>query len=232
MNQLAAITASYWVALLVTFLCAVTTSGVSAQSPLDVGLHFSPQIRYISSSAPDGVQRRVTTSGRDGLALGATAGGYLEYALTDHWYVRGGIDVAYKRNRYATQRTVAEVDTVRNGSNFISYASIELPVALLYRFGYRRNYDSFLLGVATTLTRWGGDPKITSSFNGTSDNSIAYPKHTVTVFGGYETYLSEVLVLGIEPYVSYVPTEFRIENATTSTVRFEAGISLRVHLDN
>ncbi len=205
---------------------------VLAQSPLDVGLHVSPQLRYISSSTPDGVQRRVTTSGKDGLAVGAVAGGYLEYALTDRWYVRGGIDIAYKRNYYATQRTVFEVDSVSSGRNFISYASIELPVAILYRFGYRRNYDTWLLGVATTLTRWGGNPRILSTFSGSTRDDVDYPRRSVTVFGGYETYLSSVIVLGLEPYLSYVPTKFTIENATTSKVRFEAGLSLRLHLDN
>ena len=203
-----------------------------AQSPLDVGLHLSPQLRYISSTAPDGVDRRVTTRGKDGLAVGAVAGGYLEYALTDRWYVRGGIDVAYKRNYYATERTAFEVDSVSTGRNFISYASIELPVAILYRFGYRRNYDTWLLGVATTLTRWSGNPRIQSTFSGTTAEDVDFPRRSVTVFGGYERYLSSVIVLGLEPYLSYVPTKFTIENSTTAKVRFEVGLSLRLHLDN
>ena len=225
-------TATYRLLLLLLLGGGLGYGSVSAQSPLDVGFHFSPQLRYISSSAPDGIQRRVTTQGTDGLAVGAVAGGYLEYALSDRWYVRGGIDIAYKRNHYATQRSLLEVDSLATGRNFISYASIELPVALLYRFGYKRHYDTYLLGVATTLTRWAGEPRVRSTFSGTTKENIDYPRHTLTVFGGYERYLSSVIVLGLEPYISYVPTKFTIENATTSQVRFEAGLSVRLHLDN
>ena len=207
-------------------------ANLHAQSPLDVGVHFSPQLRYISSSPNGNSPSGHLTRGKDGLSLGAGAGAYLEYAITDRWYVRGGIDVAYKRNRYATERVMPELDTVRSGSNFISYTSIELPVAVLYRFGYKRHYDTFLVGLGTTLTRWEGSPQFRSSFSRPSKAALDYAPHSLTLFGGYERYLSSVVVLGVEPYLAYVPTRFLLENSTTAKVQAEAGISVRLRLDN
>ncbi|MCP9234979.1 outer membrane beta-barrel protein [Lewinella sp. JB7] len=221
--------------MLLVFL-ALLSVPVSAQSPLDVGGHISPQLRYISS-ADRGVEVPTTgsfTSGKDGLSLGIGAGVYLEYAITPNWFVRGGVDLSYKRNQYGVRKTFVESDSTISGTNQIVYSSIELPLSVLYRFDFLPNGDSFLLGIGTTVNRWGGNPRAFASFfhrRGVKE-FVDYPRHTVTVFGGYERYLSNVIVVGLEPYLSYVPTRFNLETTTSAKVQVEAGLSLRFHLDN
>lgn len=210
------------------------TASLSGQSRLDVGMHFSPQLRYIGSSAKEPAPGAPLTRGKNGLSVGAGVGGYLEYEITPNWYVRGGVDFSYKRNTYATERNYREIDTVRTGSNLIVFSSIELPVAVLYRFDYLRNGNSLLLGVGTTLNRWNGSPRLWSTFSrdASVSNAVKFPGRSFTVFGGYEHYLSNTLVLGLEPYLAYVPTRFELEATTTSKVLVEAGLSVRLRLDN
>ena len=224
---------SFLVRITCWLVCTVTAAlPVYAQSPLDVGVHFSPQLRYISSSPNGDGPRGNLTTGKDGLALGAGAGAYLEYAITDRWYVRGGVDVSYKRNTYATERLIPELDTLRRGSNFISFTSIELPVAVVYRFGYKRHYDTYLVGVGTTLARWNGAAQVRSSFTRPRKDMIDYADQSVTIFAGYERYLSYLMVLGVEPYLAYVPTRFALESNTMAKVQLEAGLTVRLRLDN
>ena len=220
---------------LIAFAVSSFTPSLRAQSPLDVGIHFSPQLRYISSTPLDDAPTKgILTSGKDGLSVGAGVGAYLEYAITPHWFLRGGIDYSYKRNHYATERAYPEQDTVRKGSNQVIFTSIEIPVAVLYRFDFLKNDNSFLLGIGTTLNRWNGNPRLFSTFvnRRSAKDAVEYAKRSVTVFGGYEHYLSSTVVLGLEPYLAYVPTRFSLETTTTAKVQLEAGLSLRLHLDN
>lgn len=221
--------------LLAGLLALLSTAPLAAQSPLDVGFHFSPQLRYLSSEAlGEAPSNGSYTRGLSGLSLGAGGGLYLEYEVTPHLFVRGGVDLSYKRNRYRTERVYPELDSVERGRNQVIYTSIEVPVALIYRFDYLRNGNSFLVGVATTVTRNTGAPRAWTTFGdrGAISEQIDYPARTVTVIGGYEHNLSSSVVLGLEPYLSYVPTRFRLETATTTRVAFEGGLSLRLRLDN
>ncbi|WP_116126569.1 hypothetical protein [Lewinella sp. IMCC34183] len=220
---------------LLLLLLTLFSLGVRGQSPLDVGIHFSPQLRYLSSSDRyDPPASGSYTRGLDGLSMAAGGGVYLEYEVTPHWFVRSGIDLSYKRNRYAVERVFIESDSVVRGSNQIVFTSIEVPLAIIYRFDYLNNGDSYLLGVATTLTRNTGMPRAFTSFadRGSAKDKISYPAHSLTVFGGYEHNLSPSVIVGVEPYLSYVPTRFDLERTTTTTVRVEAGLSLRLRLDN
>ncbi|MBB4079902.1 hypothetical protein GGR28_002529 [Lewinella aquimaris] len=216
-------------------LLGLLTAPASAQSPLDVGVHFSPQLRYITSSqTAEPPAKGSYTRGKDGLSLGVGAGVYLEYAITPNWFVRGGVDLSYKRNTYGVDKVFVESDSTVSGNSLIVYSSIELPLSVLYRFDFLPNGDSFLLGAGTTVNRWGGNPRaFTSFFNRRSVKEyVDYPQRTVTVFAGYERYLSSTVVLGLEPYLAYVPTRFRLETTTSSKVLIEAGLSIRLHLDN
>jgi len=233
MNKLTVLTRLRCTLLSLLPVCLLLTPA-AAQSPLDVGIHFSPQLRYLHSSPTEGKAGTVITSGNDGLAVGLGGGAYLEYEITPNWFVRGGLDLSYKRNHYTTQRSYRELDTVRQGSNLIVYTSIELPVAVIYRFDFLRNDNSFLLGVGTTLNRWNGTPRHWSTFaqRNSLKDAIEFSRRSVTVFGGYEHYLNRTLVLGLEPYLAYVPTRFKLETTTTTRVQLEAGLSVRMRIDN
>ncbi len=206
-----------------------------SQSPLDVGVHFSPQLRYISSS-PVGEEPTTGafTRGKDGLSLGGGGGVFLEFEVTPYLFVRGGVDFSYKRNGYAVEKVMPEADSVVRGSNQIVFTSIEIPMALIYRFDYLPNGNSFLVGAGTTLKRFNGNTRAYNSFAGRRnlESKITFPAQSFTVFGGYETYLNDLLVLGIEPYLAYVPARFAFETATTARVQMEAGVSVRLRLDN
>ena len=220
-----------WLALIIFLLPAFA----SAQSPLDVGIHFSPQLRYLSSAAMGDVPETGTyTRGRSGLSMGAGGGVYLEYEVTPNFFVRGGVDLYYKRNYYRTERVYTELDSVASGRNQIVFSSIEVPVALLYRFDYLPNGNSFLVGIATTVNRSTGAPRAWSTFgnSGNIKERIDFPARTITLIGGYEHYLSSSLVVGLEPYLAYVPTRFSLESTTTTKVQMEGGLSIRLRLDN
>ncbi len=215
--------------------CILPPSLLFSQSPLDVGAHFSSQLRYISSS-PLGEEPTTGafTRGKDGLSLGGGGGVYLELEVTPYLFLRGGVDFSYKRNRYAVEKVMPEADSISRGRNQIVFTSIEIPVSVLYRFNYLSNGNSFLVGAGTTLKRFNGNINAFNSFAGRKnlESKVLFPAQSFTVFGGYETYLNDLLVLGIEPYLAYVPTRFLLESATTARVQVEAGISVRLRLDN
>ncbi|PPK88292.1 hypothetical protein CLV84_1257 [Neolewinella xylanilytica] len=205
-----------------------------AQSPLDVGVHLTPQVRYITSSPADLRQTTIPTVGEDGLAVGFGGGGYLEYEFAPGWSARGGVDFSYKRNHYTVKRTFTETGEVVEGHNRIAYASIEVPVSLVYHFDYLRHDNRYLIGVGTTLNRWNGAPTFRTRFfrKGTVDEPVSVAKHTFTVFGGYEHPVSRAFVLSFEPYLTYVPSEFLLETASRSKIFLESGLSVRLRLDN
>ncbi|WP_116109158.1 hypothetical protein [Lewinella sp. IMCC34191] len=205
-----------------------------AQSPLDIGGHLTPQMRYITSSSAEMRPSNMPTAGDDGLAVSIGGGGYLEYEFAPGWSARAGIDLSYKRNHYTVKRTFAETGEVAQGHNRISYASIEVPVSLIYHFDYQRHDTRYLVGVGTTVNRWNGAPVYQTSFfrKGSVAEPVSVAKHTLTIFGGYERPLSDAFVMSYEPYIAYVPSEFRLETSSRSRILLETGISVRVRLDN
>ncbi len=207
---------------------------LTAQSPLDVGIHLTPQVRYITSSATEIRQTNIPTVGQDGLSVGMGGGGYLEYEFAPGWSARGGIDFSYKRNHYTVMRTFTETGETLEGHNRIAYASIEVPVSVVYHFDYLRHDNRYLVGVGTTLNRWNGSPTFRTSFfrKGSVDEPVSVAKHSLTVFGGYEHPLSDTFVLSFEPYVAYVPSEFLLETSSRSKIFLESGLSVRLRLDN
>ena len=215
------------------FLCIPFTA-ILAQSPLDIGVHLSPQVRYITSSPAEVRQTNIPTTGGSGLAVGMGGGAYLEYEFAPGWSARAGVDFSYKRNHYTVTRTFTETDTTVAGHNRIAYASIEVPVSVVYHFDYRKHDNRFLVGLGTTLNRWNGAPIFRTKFFG--KGSVAEPvtmaKHSVTLFAGYEHPLSDMLVMSYEPYVSYVPTRFNLETASQARVFAEVGLAVRLRLDN
>lgn len=223
-------------ATLLACLLTLISGGLFAQSPLDIGFHISPQLRYISSSITEPVPTTGTyTRGKNGLSLGAGAGLYLEYNLSPYWSVRGGVDFAYKRNYYRVEKVAIEADTILKGRNQIIFSSIEVPLAVVYRFDYLPNGDNFLLGVSTTLNRKLSSPRAWSTFNGNGrgvKDKVDFAPRTVTVFAGYERELFPYVYTSLEPYLTYAPTKFNLETVTTTKVQIEAGLSLRVRLDN
>ena len=213
---------------------------LAAQSPLDVGIHLAPQMRYVASSPIAPRPSVAPTVGQDGVALGMGGGAFLEYEFAPGWSARGGVDFSYKRNHYRVTRTVPPAEGSEDpvhyleGHNRIAYASIELPVSLVYHFDYRRHDNRFLIGAGTTLNRWNATPTLRTRFyrKGSVDEPVSVAKHSFTIFGGYEHPLSYALVMSFEPYLTYVPSKFLLESATQSRIIAEAGLSVRLRLDN
>lgn len=207
---------------------------VLAQSPLDVGVHLTPQVRYINSRPAEVRQTNLPTTGGDGLAVGMGGGAYLEYEFAPGWSARAGVDFSYKRNHYTVTRTFTELDSTATGHNRIAYASIEVPVSVVYHFDYRKHDNRFLVGLGTTVNRWNGAPIFRTKFfgKGSVAEPVATAKHSVTLFAGYEHPVSDLLVMSYEPYIAYVPTRFNLETASQARVFTEIGLSVRLRLDN
>ena len=215
------------------FFLVTPVSLVLAQSPLDVGIHLTPQVRYVNSRPAEVRQTNIPTTGGDGLAVGMGGGAYLEYEFAPGWSARAGIDFSYKRNHYTVSRTFTETDSTVAGHNRIAYASIEVPVSVVYHFDYRRHDNRFLVGVGTTLNRWNGAPIFRTRFGkGSASEPVVTAKHSVTLFAGYEHPVSDMLVMSYEPYVAYVPTRFNLETASRARVFAEVGLAVRLRLDN
>ncbi|WP_157974480.1 hypothetical protein [Lewinella sp. IMCC34183] len=177
------------------------------------------------------------TAGGSGVAIGYTVGGYLEYAITSRLSVRVGIDVSRRRYRYDVSESRQDTAfSTLTGENRIVYMAIEAPAAVLYHFDYGPDNDRFLVGVGGTLARWVGDPLMETTFYFGSSNRppFTYSPYSLRLFGGYEHYIADRFVVGIEPFVSYAPTptEFHLEHSTVAYAAWEAGISLRLRFDN
>lgn len=220
--------------LLPTLTLTLFALTLGAQSPIDIGLHLTPKFRYLNSSPSAGEPRSDITSGLSGLSAGGCGGVFMEFELTPYWFLRAGVDFSYNRNTYDTERSFPDTGLIRAGQNRIDYTSIDIPVAVIYRFDYLKNGGSFLAGIGVTVDRLIGSPNVESSFaSGPSlDDNVELASNIVTIFAGYEHYLSNRLVLGVEPYVAYVPSSFKFESLTTTEVRAEVGVALRLRLDN
>ncbi len=221
--------------LFLPILVLLLTAEARGQQPLDVGIHVTPQVRYITSSPYEGDRIAASpTVGLNGLAIGYGVGGYLEYAFVPGWSARLGLDFSYKRNHYHTERYFPETGETRSGNNLIEFVSMEVPLSVLHHFGYRRHDNRYLVGVSTTLNRWMGNPYYRSSFfnRAAGVQAFSMANHTLTVFGGYEHPISDWFVLSFEPYVAYVPSSFELETNSRSRILFESGLSVRMRLDN
>ncbi|THH40588.1 hypothetical protein [Neolewinella litorea] len=222
------------VSLASTFLC----SALWAQQRLDVGVHLSPHVLTIHSETKTPVREGGLsyTEGENGVELGWAAGGYLEYEVVSGLFLRAGVDVSRKRYRYAVNARREDPSLDESGTNRVVYMAIELPVSVIYRFDYLPNNDRFLVGVGGVANRWVGDPQLETAFYRGSSNRppLDYNRHSFTVFGGFERFLSSRFVMGIEPFVSYSPwpTEFRLETRTDAVAGLEAGVALRLRFDN
>ena len=225
-------------AALLGLLCVLPVTAVFAQQRLDLGVHLSPQAMPLRSEPKQSYREDVATytEGSDGLDLGFTTGAYLEYALSRRLSIRGGLNLSRRRYRYPVSEYLADGSLVRSGINRVVYMAMELPVALVYRFDFRRNNDRFLLGAGGVPARWVGGPQLeTMNFRGSSsDAPIDYGTYSVHVFTGYDHYLSDRFVLGIEPFLSYSPAGdvLMLESRTLAISKAEAGVALRIRFDN
>lgn len=215
-------------------VAALISLCIQAQSPLDVGVHLSPQVRYITSSPAELRSTNIPTVGGNGLAVGIGGGGYLQYEFAPGWSARAGIDFSYKRNHYRVTRTFTETGEVVEGHNRIAYATFEIPVSLVYHFDYLKHDNRYLIGIGSTLNRWNGQPTYRTKFfrKGSVPEPVSTARHSVTLFAGYEHPVSDAFVMSFEPYLSYVPSEFLLETSSRSRILFESGVSVRLRLDN
>lgn len=209
-------------------------NSLSGQQRLDLGVVFSPEFNRVQSTARVSEIEQGRTYGGDGLSVGFVAGAYLEYELLSGLYLRGGLNYARQRYSYDVRRDpVAETEPT-TALNRIVYTAMEIPVAILYRFRYAPNNDRFLIGFGGVVDRWLGDPQVETDFvAGSSDRSFIQEAYrSVNAFIGYDRYLSDRFVLGIEPYISYSPTQFHFETQSVAKNTLQGGIALRLRFDN
>lgn len=228
----------FFTAILLGLLCGLPVSAVTAQQRLDLGIHFSPQLMPLRAEVrPDFQEGTVGyTEGGDGLDLGFTTGAYLEYALGSRLSLRGGLNLSRRRYRYPVSEYRTDGSLVRSGTNRVVYTAMELPFAVIYHFDYLRNNGRFLLGAGGVPLRFVGGPQLkTIDYLGSSSNApIEYRTYSLHVFAGYDHYLSDRFVLGIEPFVSYSPSGdvLMLESRTVGVADLEAGVALRIRFDN
>lgn len=222
--------------LIISALCIVILPwcSLSAQQRLDFGFVLGPELNHITSEARETNGDRALTTGHSGVSVGFVTGAYLEYEIFGGLSLRGGLNYTRKRFNYAVTELRPESGEVREGNNRVVYTAIEVPFALLYRFHYLPNNDRFIVGVGAVVDRWLGDPQIETPFvAGSADRDYIQESYrSVNFFVGYDHYISDRFVVGIEPYVSYSPTEFRFDTETLSSNQLQAGISLRLRFDN
>ena len=195
---------------------------------------LGPEMNYITSEARESVSPSTRTTGHEGVSVGFVLGAYLEYEVFGGLSLRGGLNYTRKRFNYAVSELTPESGEVREGNNRVVYTAIELPFALLYRFRYFGNNDRFLVGVGAVVDRWLGDPQIETPFVAGSAyrDYIQESYQAVNFFVGYDHYISDRFVLGIEPYISYSPNELRFDSETLSSNQLQAGVALRLRFDN
>ena len=216
------------------FLFLSPLNPVLGQQRLDLGVVFSPEFNRVQSAARISEPEQDRTFGGEGFSLGFVAGAYLEYEIVSGLFLRGGLNYARQRYSYEVRRERLGEPEPATGLNRVVYTAIEIPVALLYRFRYAPNNDRFLIGIGGVADRWLGDPQVETDFvAGSSDRSFIQEAYrSVKAFVGYDRYLSDRFVLGIEPYVSYSPTRFHFETETVAKNTLQGGIALRLRFDN
>ncbi|WP_116109153.1 outer membrane beta-barrel protein [Lewinella sp. IMCC34191] len=225
----------HWSFIFSALCLLIIPSSSTAQQRLDLGVMVGPEVNWITSEPWESELPGLQTTGGTGVSLGYTAGAYLEYEIFSGLFLRGGLNYTRKRYNYdVSQRQPENGDEIANSSNRIVYTAIEIPVAILYRFLYLRNNDRFAVGVGGVVDRWLGDPQVETDFvAGSADRSyIDEAYRGVNFFVGYDHYISDRFVLGIEPYIAYSPTRFRFETASISKNDIQAGIAARLRFDN
>ena len=220
------------ISALYIFLCPFNS--LSGQQRLDLGVVLAPEFNRVQSIAQPSEREQGRTYGGQGLSIGFVAGAYLEYEVLSGLYLRGGLNYARQRYSYEVSRDPVEETDPTTALNRVVYTAIEIPFAILYRFRYAPNNDRFLIGVGGVADRWLGDPQIETDFvTGSSDRSfIQEATRSVNAFIGYDRYIADRFVLGIEPYISYSPTQFHFETETVAKNTLQGGIALRLRFDN
>lgn len=222
--------------LVFSALCIVILPwcSLSAQQRLDLGVVLGPELNHITSEARESQANGVRTTGESGSSVGFVAGAYLEYEVFGGLSLRGGLNYTRKRFNYAVSEQRSENEAINYGNNRVVYTAIELPFALLYRFRYLPNNDRFIVGVGAVVDRWLGDPQVETPFvaGGADRDYIQESTRSVNFFVGYDHYISDRFIVGVEPYISYSPTEFEFDTETLSSNQLQAGISLRLRFDN
>ena len=208
---------------------------LTAQDRINVGVHFTPQLRFITSTLNENPVGEPPTWGGSGEELGYGAGAYLEYELLPSVLLRAGVDYSRRRHRYAVETGLPESATRITGTNRIVYTCLELPVSVAYQFASPRDdRRGFLLGVGAVANRWLGDEQLDLDLNlhsGGSDDLHISP-YSLLLFAGYEHPIDDVFLVGWAPYVAYPPTSSTLESHPTARVAFEAGLAIRFVLDN
>lgn len=218
--------------LLAACLCTLSLSG---QSGVDLSVHFSPQLRYVDSERNSLPMEGGASIGENGLAFGYDFGGAIEFRVIDNLYLRGGIDIAHKRQEYSVKVLNNDALPTASGSNKVAFRAIEVPVQAIYRFGFMHDNANFLVGIGVVALRFVGDPQVEAELSErdrTGFESLVTSGHSVSVFAGYDRYISKRVIASIEPYLSYVPDKILLESHTTTSVQLEAGVRLRLTLDN
>ena len=219
---------------LVVFTCLLSSFS-QAQSRIDIGLHFTPQVRHVVSAPdPDPTVTTAPTFGRSGTALGYAFGGYLEYELLYDVFIRAGVDWTRKRHGYRVERRTREGDFLSAGNQLVTINTLEVPVALVYHLVGDSYEGGVLLGVGGVLNRWIGGTDMDSSLRGDrrGEGTFNIAPHTYNAFVGYERRINDDLLISLEPYVAYTPTTFSFESHTISEVKLEGGLAIRLLLDN
>ena len=220
-------------------LFVVSFHPLRAQQRLDLGVHIAPQMQFVHSELRPGFgdDAVVYTEGGKGVAAGYGVGAYLEYELVGGLSLRAGVDLARKRYTYDVR--ISRPDTLTQnvgGTNRIVFMAMEVPVSLIYRFGFLPNDDQLLVGAGGVIARWIGDPQLETDFyrGSATHPPFTYSPYSLKVFAGYERYVSSRFVLGVEPFLSYSPqpNEFRLESRTTAVADLEAGLSVTLRFDN
>lgn len=220
--------------LIVTPLLLLLAS-VFGQSPLDLSVHFTPHLRYVNAKSNSLTPAPGSTSGQGGIGLGYDVGATIGYRVTGEIYIRTGLDYVHKRHSYGVERLGNDVQANASTTNLVTYRALEVPVQLLYRFGYDNGLSNYLVGIGVVAARFIGDPRIRADLSNkdlTGFESVVTEGTPVSIFVGYDRFISRRLILSLEPYLLLTPDRINLETNTTANVVAEGGIRIRLTRDN
>jgi hypothetical protein len=214
------------------FLFVLFSASGFGQRKFDFGVHLTPLLRYVSSGevADNGqAGRLVPGSGTD---IGVALGGTVEYSLSYHWFLRGGIDYALRRHYYEVVRRGTETTPDRTFHNRLAFTALAIPIAIVYRFGRGESNGEFLVGAGTTINQWLGDPQIDSDTypEGRVDDPVVTGNWSVSLFAGYDRQVGRRLIAAVEPYLRYSPTKLYLTPGYATSLIMEGGLSLRLRI--
>ena len=220
---------------IVALLLSATTSVGYGQGNIDLSVYVSPQLRLVSGVDNGRLLEPGSTVGGSGVAVGYSVGGAIEFRVIDELYLRGGIDFSHKRQEYNVQVLGNDIAPAASATNLVTYQAIEIPVQAIYRFGFLNRKTNFLVGLGITALQFVGDPEVDAPLSNkdrTGFESLLTSGRSVSLFVGYDRYISNRVIVSLEPYAAYVPDRIYLESNTTARVAAEAGIRLRLTLDN